>query len=75
MDLTIPEKIRTLCDGVRRFMDAEILPLEGRTHWRLEPGGPAYPDVIRAVQQKAEALGYWAFHLPGEAGGAGITCW
>src|SRR5678815_5572220 len=72
MDFTTPEEIGQLCDGVRRFMDAEILPLEGRTHWRLEAAGPAYPDVIRTVQQKAKALGYWAFHLPREAGGAGI---
>ena len=27
---------------------------------------------MRAVQAKAKALGYWAFHLPKEAGGAGI---
>jgi alkylation response protein AidB-like acyl-CoA dehydrogenase len=72
MDFSIPEEIRRLCDGVRRFMDAEVLPLEGREHWRLEVGGPAYPAAIRAVQQKAKGLGYWAFHLPRDAGGAGI---
>ena len=72
MDFDIPEDIQRLCDGVRRFMDAEVLPLEGRVHWRLEADGPAYPPTLRAVQEKAKALGYWAFHLPREAGGAGI---
>jgi alkylation response protein AidB-like acyl-CoA dehydrogenase len=38
----------------------------------MEIGGPAYPPEIRAAQAKAKALGYWAFHLPAEAGGAGI---
>ena len=33
---------------------------------------PAYSPVIREVQRRAKALGYWAFHLPAEAGGAGI---
>ncbi|HWP64359.1 MAG TPA: acyl-CoA dehydrogenase family protein [Candidatus Limnocylindria bacterium] len=72
MDFAIPSEIEALCAGVRRFMEEEILPLEGQTHWRLEERGPAYPEAIRAVQQKAKALGYWAFHLPREAGGAGI---
>jgi acyl-CoA dehydrogenase len=72
MDFSVPEEIGRLCDGVRRFMEAEILPLEGRTHWKLEIGGPAFPPAIRTAQQKAKALGYWAFHLPREAGGAGI---
>jgi len=73
MDFTVPEEIERLCDGVRRFMDEEVYPLE-RFHgaWRPEVGGPAYPPQIREVQARAKALGYWAFHLPKEAGGAGI---
>ena len=42
MDFSVPEEIAQLCDGVRRFMEAEVLPLEGRTHWRLEIGGPQH---------------------------------
>jgi len=72
MDFTIPEEITQLCDGVRRFMDEHVYPLEHNGHWKMEVGGPAYPPAIRAVQAKARALGYWAFHLPKEAGGAGI---
>jgi len=73
MDFTVPEEIERLCEGVRRFMDEHVYPLEGVARgWKLEAGGPAYPPVIREVQQRAKALGYWAFHLPAEAGGAGI---
>lgn len=73
MDFTVPEEIERLCEGVRRFMDEHVYPLEGVARgWKLEAGGPAYSPVIREVQQRAKALGYWAFHLPAEAGGAGI---
>jgi alkylation response protein AidB-like acyl-CoA dehydrogenase len=73
MDFTVPEEIERLCDGVRRFMDEHIYPLERTPHgWKLDAGGPAYPPVITEVQRRAKALGYWAFHLPAEAGGAGI---
>jgi acyl-CoA dehydrogenase len=73
MDFTVPEEIQRLCDGVRRFMDDQIYPLEHAARgWKLDAGGPAYPPLIRGVQRRAKALGYWAFHLPAEAGGAGI---
>jgi alkylation response protein AidB-like acyl-CoA dehydrogenase len=72
MEFSVPEEIERLCDGVRRFMEEEIYPREGKIHWKPEVGGPAYPPEVRAVQLKAKALGYWAFHLPKEAGGAGI---
>jgi acyl-CoA dehydrogenase len=73
MDFTVPEEIQRLCDGVRRFMDDQIYPLEHTARgWKLDAGGPAYHPLIRQVQRRAKALGYWAFHLPAEAGGAGI---
>ncbi len=73
MDFAIPDEIEQLCAGVRRFMDEHVYPLEaGVRRWKMEVGGPPYPPEVRAVQAKAKALGYWAFHLPAEAGGAGI---
>ncbi len=73
MDFAIPPEIEQLCDNVRAFMDEHVYPLE-RTmeRWRMEAGGPAYPPAVKAVQAKAKAAGYWAFHLPKEAGGAGL---
>jgi alkylation response protein AidB-like acyl-CoA dehydrogenase len=72
MDFAVPEEVERLCDGVRRFMDEHVHPLERARPWRMERDGGAYPPAIQAVQAKARALGYWAFHLPCEAGGAGI---
>jgi hypothetical protein len=54
VDFAIPEEIERLCDGVRRFMDEHVYPLEhARDHWRMEVGGPAYPPVLCSVQAKA----------------------
>ena len=72
MDFEVPPEITALCDGVRRLMEEHVYPLERRGGWRMEVGGPPYPRTIRTVQARAKALGYWAFHLPREAGGAGI---
>lgn len=72
MDFTIPIEIRDLCDNIRRFMDQWVYPLEHSLHWKMEATGPAYPLAVKKVQAKAKSLGYWAFHLPKDAGGAGI---
>jgi alkylation response protein AidB-like acyl-CoA dehydrogenase len=72
MDFSIPDEIRELCENIERFMDEFVYPLEHSERWRMEIGGPPYPPQMRAVQERAKALGYWAFHLPAEAGGAGI---
>ncbi|MEO8754227.1 MAG: acyl-CoA dehydrogenase family protein [Casimicrobiaceae bacterium] len=69
MDFAIPEELRMLRDAARRFVAEELLPLE-----------PQYanehdiPDDVRArLQEKAKALGFWAFDLPEEFGGGGVN--
>jgi alkylation response protein AidB-like acyl-CoA dehydrogenase len=73
MDFAVPEEIERLCENIHAFMREHVYPLERHGGGaRLEVGGPAYPPPVVAVQAKAKALGYWAFHLPKEAGGAGL---
>jgi alkylation response protein AidB-like acyl-CoA dehydrogenase len=73
MDFAVPEEIERLCENIHAFMREHVYPLERRGgSARLDVGGPAYPPAVVAVQAKAKALGYWAFHLPKEAGGAGL---
>src|SRR4029450_8252999 len=72
MDFTVPDDMERLCEGIRRFMDKHVYPLERFARgWKPEVGGPASPPPIRDVQRRAKALGYWAFHLPAEAGRPG----
>jgi acyl-CoA dehydrogenase len=74
MDFAVPEEITTLCENVHGFMREHVYAIERRQErWILEEGGPAYPPAIRTVQAKAKELSYWAFHLPKEAGGAGLS--
>ena len=72
MDFRVPEDVRMLCEQIERFMDELVYPLERTERWRMEVNGDPYPPGVRAVQARAKALGFWAFHLPVEAGGAGI---
>ena len=73
MDFHIPEEIEQLCENVHAFMRTHIYPLEGGMRGgRLEIDGPPYPAPIREIQARAKELGYWAFHLPKEAGGADL---
>lgn len=72
IDFTVPPEIEQLCDNIRNFMDAHVYPLERTAELRWEADGPPYPPAIVAVQEKAKQAGYWAFHLPREAGGAGL---
>ncbi len=72
MDFSIPSEISELVDNVSRFMDEHVYPLEQEHHEPLEVGGPAFPQSVKRVQAHAKELGYWAFHLPSEAGGAGL---
>ncbi len=73
MDFAVPEEIERLCASIDAFMHEHVYDLERlRGAARLDEAGPAYPPAVAAVQAKAKALGYWAFHLPVEAGGAGL---
>jgi acyl-CoA dehydrogenase len=55
-------------ETVRRFMEEYIYPNE---HILEKRDAPA-ETLIAELQQKARAMGYWAPHLPKEAGGMGI---
>jgi acyl-CoA dehydrogenase len=72
LNFALPQEIELLVRNVSRFMDEHVYALEAEPHAPLEVGGPPYPPHLRAVQAKAKKLGYWAFHLPKEAGGAGL---
>ena len=68
MDFAIPEELQRLRESARRFVDEELMPLEAEFG-----DAPDLPDPVRArLQQRAKALGFWAFDIPEDYGGGGI---
>ncbi|HSR55760.1 MAG TPA: acyl-CoA dehydrogenase family protein [Alphaproteobacteria bacterium] len=68
MSFDLPEELRILRETVRRFVDEEMIPLEGKS---LE-GGKVKPEVKAALDEKAKALGLWLIDVPEEYGGQGL---
>jgi acyl-CoA dehydrogenase len=66
-DLT-PEQ-RMLVDTVRRFVAAELLPLEDE----IEATGQLEPAKARAIFEKSRALGFYAMNIPEQYGGGGLS--
>jgi hypothetical protein len=46
MDFAIPEDVERLCDGICRFMEDHVYPLERHHHWKMQVGSPAYSPAI-----------------------------
>jgi len=66
----LPEDIRLMRDAVSRFVREEIVPAERA----LPPEARGFPeDVLKPLQAKARAAGYWCFDAPAEYGGAGLS--
>jgi Acyl-CoA dehydrogenases len=68
-DYTLTPEIREIRKNVRVFMDEHIYPNEEA----LEEAPPEQAEsLIRDLQSRTKKMGYWAPHLPKEAGGMGI---
>ncbi len=66
--LSISEETMQRRKVVSDFMVAHIYPNE-----RLfEHGGPEADELMKSLRKKTKAMGYWAPHLPEDAGGMGI---
>ena len=66
----LPEELVMLRDTVRRFMDAQVHPIEGK----LDHDAVGLPrEQLVELQAKARALGLWALQTPAAHGGAGLS--
>lgn len=66
----LPEEFLALRETVRRFMAAEVHPLEAT----LPHDAVGLPrDVLLPLQARARALGLWSLQTPAEYGGAGLS--
>ena len=68
MDFNLPEELQMLKENLRRFVDAELIPIERET----SDGQEFLPGVQDKLEQKAEPLGLWLFDVPQEYGGLGL---
>ncbi len=71
MDFDLPEETQLLQETVRRFVEAELMPLEQQLPNR--PNSFTLPDDIRTeLTAKLDKLGLRALDVPEDAGGAGL---
>ena len=70
MDFEISEKMQTILEMVRSFMDAEVIPLEGEMLF----GDPETLDkAVAHAQDRVRQMGLWASNHPVEFGGLGLS--
>jgi acyl-CoA dehydrogenase len=70
MDFSLPPHIEDIVQRVRRFIDAEVIPLEAHADETVD----GIPEaMLRDVRTKAKAAGLWAPQLPLELGGMGLS--
>ena len=68
MDFTLPEELRLLKDNLRRFVNAEMIPVERETCENDE----LKPEWRDKFQKRAKELGIWMMEVPEEYGGMGL---
>jgi len=69
VDFALSEAQRLLVETVRRFVDAELIPLEDE----VEASGRLEPELARRIFEKSRALGLYATNIPVAHGGAGLS--
>jgi acyl-CoA dehydrogenase len=68
MDFDIPEDLRLLQETVRRFVDRELIPLEGTAM----DGPDLKPEIERHLTTRCKEIGLWQVDVPEEFGGQGL---
>jgi acyl-CoA dehydrogenase len=69
MDFELPEELRILKAGLRRFVDNELIPVERQT----TKGEYIKPEYLQRFQQRAKELGIWQLEVPEQYGGGGMS--
>jgi len=69
MQFDLTEEQSMIVGTVRRFVEAELIPLEEE----IEESGRLDPAKARAIFEKSRALGFYAMNIPEEYGGGGLS--
>jgi acyl-CoA dehydrogenase len=70
MDFDLSEKMTTILEMVEKFMDAEVIPLEGLM---LHGDLTTLDGAVAHVQDKVRRMEFWAPNHPVQFGGVGLT--
>jgi acyl-CoA dehydrogenase len=73
MNFDYTDKVKTLQERLRAFMDEHVYPNEKRYYQEIEKDRWAPTRVIEELKPKARAAGLWNLFLPDDAQGAGLT--
>jgi acyl-CoA dehydrogenase len=68
LDFDLPEDLRLLQETVRRFVDKELIPLEGRSL----VGADLKPEIEQHLIRRCKDIGLWQVDVPEEYGGQGL---
>jgi acyl-CoA dehydrogenase len=69
MQLALSQEQRLLVETARRFVAAELIPLEEE----VEAKRALDPAKARAIFEKSKAVGLYAINIPSEYGGGGLS--
>ena len=76
MDFTVPPHIEALRIQILEFLEEKVYPRESawfQEEKEIYPACVEDGEEIRSLQKEALAMGIWAGHLPGDAGGMGLS--
>jgi acyl-CoA dehydrogenase len=73
MNFDYTDKVTSLQQRLRAFMDEHIYPNEKRYYQEIENDRWAPTKVIEELKPKARAAGLWNLFLPDDENGAGLT--
>jgi acyl-CoA dehydrogenase len=73
MNFDYTDKVKSLQQRLRTFMDEHIYPNEKRFYQEIENDRWAPTKVIEELKPKARAAGLWNLFLPDDDQGAGLT--
>ena len=68
MDFELPEDLRMMKETLRRFIDAEVIPIEREAY----DGHEMVPEIRTRLEARARELGIWMIDVPEEYGGMGL---
>ncbi|MGH2715864.1 MAG: acyl-CoA dehydrogenase family protein [Thermoleophilaceae bacterium] len=78
MDFAPSDRVASLLDRIREFMEEHVDPVEGEAVEALDrevaPGVP-YPAILVELRARARREGLWNLFLPDERFGPGLTNW